>query len=589
MKNKYSKTAITAMETSVPGKVLGAAAFGIMAIALAFAFVPIAQADVTTTVTTQGTTQGFVPTLVSANASSALASNNCVDITSNLYLGASDYFFSGSNVAKLQNFLISRGYLHVNATGFYGVLTFGAVRDFQRDNGIWAIGGAGPLTRAHILAMTCGTAVPPVSAAPAITSLAPASGATGTTVTVYGSGFDSNTTVSFGGGIAVGPYVQVINSGTLTFRVPQQMVPSCAYPTANSQIVCMIAGMPVTPGTYQIFAKNNNGTSNGAMFTVTSGSSANNGAPVVSGVDSPSTLSVNQNVRATDVTGGGLSYSVVWGDENQHGQTSAALSPATATFVQSATFNHSYSQVGTYSPRFSVRGSNGLATEVSATVSVQSSGQIQSPVITSISPLSGPYGTVVTVYGSGFSRYDNSISYAGRTSIVNGVESVNGSSLQFTIPATPCSSGMMCAQVVMQPGTYPVSVSNQNGTSNSLNFMLTSGSTGTVNQTVGVGIGQTAIVGSLRLTAVRVAEDSRCPMGVYCIQAGRVVIETNIQSGDSIRAANLAYPETSTNGTSANGTITLDGYTVRITGVTPDARQGGVGSNEYMIMYQVTK
>lgn len=576
MKNKYTILPVAAGVTLA------------LSFAFAFAFAPTAEADVTTTVTTQG----FVST--SANANSQLGPGNCVHITSNLYLGASDYFFSGGNVAKLQNFLISRGYLHSNATGFYGVLTFGAVRDFQRDNGILAIGGAGPLTRAHILAVTCGNPVPPVTMAPTITSLAPASGATGTTVTVYGSGFDSNTTVSFGGGSAVGPYVQVINSGTLTFRVPQQMLPSCAYPTANSQIVCMIAGSAVTPGTYQIFVKNNNGTSNGAAFTVTSGNPANNGAPVVNGVDSPSTLSVNQNgtwtVRATDVTGGGLSYSVTWGDEIQYGMTTSSMSPAAASFVQSATFNHSYSQPGVYSPRFSVRGSNGLATEVSVTVSVQSSGQpTQSPTATSIAPSSGPYGTVVTVYGSGFTRYNNSINYAGRTSIVNGVESANGTSLQFTIPATPCSSGMMCAQVVMQPGTYSVSVTNQNGVSNSINFVLTSGSTGTVNQTVGVGIGQTAIVGGLRVTAVRVVEESRCPAGVYCIQAGRVVIETNIQSGDAIRAANLSYPETSTYGTSVNGSLTLDGYTVRITNVTPAARQGGVSSGEYVITYQVVR
>lgn len=44
-------------------------------------------------------------------------------------------------------------------------------------------------------------------------------------------------------------------------------------------------------------------------------------------------------------------------------------------------------------------------------------------------------------------------------------------------------------------------------------------------------IGETVSVGTLRATPRSVVEDSRCPEGVRCAQAGRVVVSTQV-SGD---------------------------------------------------------
>lgn len=44
-------------------------------------------------------------------------------------------------------------------------------------------------------------------------------------------------------------------------------------------------------------------------------------------------------------------------------------------------------------------------------------------------------------------------------------------------------------------------------------------------------IGETVSVGTLRATPRSVVEDSRCPVGVRCVQAGRVVVSTEV-SGD---------------------------------------------------------
>lgn len=414
------------------------------------------------------------PTMVSSSSAA-----KCIIITNNLYLGASDRFISGSNVAQLQAFLIAQGYLHTNATGFYGPQTFSAIKRFQKDYGILSIGLTGPITRAQIQKVSCGTFNPPIT----------------------------------------------------------------------------------------------------------------NASPVINGLDSPSVLSVNQSgtwtVRATDRSGGGLSYSVVWGDEYQYAQTSA-MSQSSSNFVQTATFTHTYSQAGVYTPKFYVRGSNGLTAEVSATVQV--SGQVQAPTITSISPTSGSYATVVTVTGSGFTRFNNSINYAGRANAVVGVESVNGTTLQFTVPATPCSAGTYCAQVVMTPGTYPISVTNQNSnTSNTVYFTLTANNSST-DQTVNASIGSKVTVNtgvnSLEIIPLRIVEDSRCPVGVTCIQAGRVMVETQLQTVFTTQVSHLAYGSSAVDSQSS---ASISGYTVSIVGVFPQARQGGLNSNEYVITYRVTK
>ncbi|MCB2049169.1 MAG: hypothetical protein KDE32_13245 [Novosphingobium sp.] len=43
-----------------------------------------------------------------------------------------------------------------------------------------------------------------------------------------------------------------------------------------------------------------------------------------------------------------------------------------------------------------------------------------------------------------------------------------------------------------------------------------------------IALGQTANVGGLQVRPISVAEDSRCPQGVQCVWAGRVVVQTHV-------------------------------------------------------------
>lgn len=65
-----------------------------------------------------------------------------LQITKNL-----KYKSRGEQVIALQTFLINHGYLSGSATGYFGVLTLKAVKDFQRENYITPTGLVGPATR----------------------------------------------------------------------------------------------------------------------------------------------------------------------------------------------------------------------------------------------------------------------------------------------------------------------------------------------------------------------------------------------------------------------------------------------------------
>jgi len=112
---------------------------------------------------------------------------------------------------------------------------------------------------------------------------------------------------------------------------------------------------------------------------------------------------------------------------------------------------------------------------------VQLQAQEGSPVISSIDPVSGPFGTRVTISGGGFTPNGNTVNFI-RT--VNGakenktaapdVSSADGTRLVFTLnrTVTLCPPGG-CFDEVLAAGTYDVVITNPKGQSNAVRFTIT--------------------------------------------------------------------------------------------------------------------
>ena len=96
----------------------------------------------------------FLILLVLPSVSFGQTSQNCLDLATNIRQGQRDSN-SKNEVASLQVFLKNKGYLSVNATGFFGLQTLKAVKSFQKANNISQTGFVGPLTREAIKTLTC--------------------------------------------------------------------------------------------------------------------------------------------------------------------------------------------------------------------------------------------------------------------------------------------------------------------------------------------------------------------------------------------------------------------------------------------------
>ncbi len=96
------------------------------------------------------------PTLPVQNNSSFSPPSSCINITVNLSQGSTDSSTGGA-VSLLQIFLNTKGYLSSQPTGYFGSMTTQAVVNFQKANGLSAVGTVGPQTRDKINALTCGS------------------------------------------------------------------------------------------------------------------------------------------------------------------------------------------------------------------------------------------------------------------------------------------------------------------------------------------------------------------------------------------------------------------------------------------------
>jgi hypothetical protein len=134
--------------------------------------------------------------------------------------------------------------------------------------------------------------------------------------------------------------------------------------------------------------------------------STSNKPPVISGVSGPTALQINQagtwTVTASDPENGVLRYSVVWGDEVSTGISAQEFAPS--TYVQTATFTHSYASpciasimnpsTGVCNPSFTVTDDHGLSAKTSISVNIGMS----VPSITVLSPNGGEVWEIGKTY-----------------------------------------------------------------------------------------------------------------------------------------------------------------------------------------------
>ncbi|HEY4511789.1 MAG TPA: IPT/TIG domain-containing protein [Candidatus Paceibacterota bacterium] len=292
------------------------------------------------------------------------------------------------------------------------------------------------------------TPTPPVVVTPTISSLSPSSGAPGTVVTIYGTGFSASSNVVYLRSASTN-YTLSANSSNGTSL--QFVIPSWAS------------------GQYTILVENNSlKLSGGQTLTVVP-------APTVT-----TSYTLTTNVTgAGSVSGGGVNCGYGIGSsctKSLSSGTQVTLSASPYSGYVFSGWSGACSGTGSCSITFDSNKS------VSATFSTQTQSVTTPPMISSLSPASGPVGTVITVMGSNFTVGNNMIWLrGGTTNYSTTVNSTNGTSVQYTVPS-------------WATGTYTVSIER--------NDLLVESNTKTFTVTVPQGQASPVTLGNVSLASV---------------------------------------------------------------------------------------
>jgi hypothetical protein len=85
---------------------------------------------------------------------------------------------------------------------------------------------------------------------------------------------------------------------------------------------------------------------------------------------------------------------------------------------------------------------------------------------------------------------------------------------------------------------------------------------------------------NLRLRFDGITEDSRCPEKVQCVWAGNAAANLRIMSAEKSVTLNTGIEPRTT---------VVDAYTITLVNVKPNARQGGIGANDYRVVLEVKR
>ena len=251
-----------------------------------------------------------------------------------------------------------------------------------------------------------------------------------------------------------------------------------AIPTFIGIAIIVIVAILLFGGVFawQYFVIQNNPTQNNQLKFQTSGDIT---SPVLLGVGETGKWTVNK-------IGENIIYGVDW--ESAGFNVDNYQKGIVPNSQNSNVFTHSYSKKGIYTIQFFAKDikTNTMIPLVDSSVEIRV-GVPGAPTISSINPSHGAVGTVVTIIGSNFTRYGNLVSLGkqelmGASATVNNLESIDGQTLKFTVPATvfkPTDSpSSNSSEIPAELGKYDVAVNNTNGGSyaknNSISFTIDS-------------------------------------------------------------------------------------------------------------------
>jgi hypothetical protein len=408
---------------------------------------------------------------------------------------------TGAQVTALQKMLQTLGYFPktVSPTEYFGSITMAAVKSFQKANGITTTGYAGPLTRQALTTNenistppvvppgvvstppTPPTSIPPVVSTPPVVSVPP------TPIPIPPVIYTPPVT-PITPPVAVTPPVMcpmsIIQMCPISYISTMTNTNGCnIYSCQPATAVCnqpVDCAAPPYGCTYT-------GSSCGSCGTLSCTNPIlppTTTAPTVSSLN-PSSAPAGTQVTITGsgftATGNTVNFdtSVISGLSSPNSTTLTFTVPDTTHYPCEDAKIRCYIMDSLFLPgvhTVSVTNSSGTSNAITFTMTPSQATQ-SAPTITSLTPVSGPVGTTVTVTGSNFAPTGNIINFG--IGALPGYSSSDGKTLQFNVPSTlsqNCATtvGAACPNFIqMVNGTYNVWVTNANGTSNAKTFTVT--------------------------------------------------------------------------------------------------------------------
>jgi hypothetical protein len=97
--------------------------------------------------------------------------------------------------------------------------------------------------------------------------------------------------------------------------------------------------------------------------------------------------------------------------------------------------------------------------------------------------------------------------------------------------------------------------------------------------TVKVKLGETKFINGVKITLNKIVEDSRCPSGVQCVWAGRVVANVTLKSETDTETIEMTMGQN----------VYIETYTVKIDDVTPNKRSTkDIPPQDYTFTFRVS-